>query len=165
MQNNRLTSAKGFTLVELMIVVVIVAIFAAIAIPSYQEYVRRAIAAQAQQEMQRISTELERSKARNFNYLGFPSTVVLPVGATGAAIQYTITVSDGADVSRSLTDSAATGQSWVMRGIWKTAETTNVDNFSFLMTSSGVRCKNKTKANITATNVNNATCGTGREEW
>ncbi|QER38445.1 prepilin-type N-terminal cleavage/methylation domain-containing protein [Acinetobacter suaedae] len=165
MQNSRLTSVHGFTLVELMIVVVIVAIFAAIAIPSYQEYVRRAIAAQAQQEMQRISTELERSKTRNFNYLGFPSTVVLPVGATGSAVQYTITVSDGADVSKSLTDSTASGQSWVMQGIWKTSETTNVDNFSFLMTSSGVRCKNKTKANITATNVDNATCGTGREEW
>ena len=31
---------KGFTLIELMIVLVIVAIFAAIAIPSYQEYAR-----------------------------------------------------------------------------------------------------------------------------
>ncbi|MCH7335853.1 type IV pilin protein [Acinetobacter sp. NIPH 2699] len=165
MRNKRLTPIQGFTLVELMVVVVIVAIFAAIAIPSYQEYVRRAIATQAQQEMQRISTELERSKTRNFNYLGFPNTVVLPVGATGAAIQYTITVSDGTDVSKSLTDSTASGQSWVMRGMWKAADTTNVDNFSFLMTSSGVRCKNKTKANITATNIDNATCGTGREEW
>ncbi|RZF56934.1 prepilin-type N-terminal cleavage/methylation domain-containing protein [Acinetobacter halotolerans] len=168
MLKNRSTHSKGFTLVELMIVVVIVAIFAAIAIPSYQEYVRRAIAAQAQQEMQRLSTELERGKTRNFNYLGFqttPNPIVLPVGATGAAIQYTITVSDGIDVSKSLTDSTASGQSWVMRGMWKAADTTNVDNFSFLMTSSGVRCKNKTKANITATNVGNATCGVGREEW
>ena len=45
---------RGFTLIELMVVVVIVAIFAAIAIPSYQNYVRRAEASQVQQEIQRL---------------------------------------------------------------------------------------------------------------
>ena len=81
MQKTMLSHQKGFTLIELMVVVVIVAIFAAIAIPSYQEYVRRANASQAQQEIQRLATELERSKSRNFNYLGFtttPDPLVLP---------------------------------------------------------------------------------------
>ncbi len=65
---------QGFTLIELMIVVVIVAIFAAIAIPSYQTYIRRAQASQAQQEVQRLASELARWKSRNFSYQGFNLT-------------------------------------------------------------------------------------------
>lgn len=168
MLKNRVIYSKGFTLIELMVVVVIVAIFAAIAIPSYQEYARRAIASQAQQEIQRIAIELERNKTRNFNYIGYqttPNPVVLPVGATGAAIQYTITVFDGANTSLQLTDTGANGQSWIIQAVWKAADPSDVKNFSFLATSSGIKCKNKTKNNITATDVANATCGTGREEW
>lgn len=62
---------RGFTLIELMIVVVIVAIFAAIAIPSYQAYTRKAIAAKAQQEIQLLAEQLERHKGKNFSYLKF----------------------------------------------------------------------------------------------
>ncbi|MFX6213695.1 type IV pilin protein, partial [Acinetobacter baumannii] len=97
-----------FTLIELMIVVVIVAIFAAVAIPSYQAYVLRADASRAQQQMQQIAVQLSRQKSRNFNYIGLSTgattPVILPVGATGSAIKYRITVRDGDDTTKTLTD-------------------------------------------------------------
>ena len=141
MLKNKLAHSRGFTLIELMVVVVIVAILAAIAIPGYQQYARRAMASQAQQEMQRIATELEKHKNRNFNYLNFvtsPNPYILPVGATGTAIKYTITVVDGTNTTKALTDATADGQSWAISSV-----TSDVQNNSFVMTSSGLRCKKK----------------------
>jgi len=168
---------KGFTLIELMIVLVIVAIFAAIAIPSYQEYARRADVSMVQQEMQKIAEQLERHKAKNFTYRGFDpayiygatgpmTSIILPQGATGTAIKYTITIRDADDSTKLLTavdgssppKPTVRGRNWAMK-----AETSDVKNYNFLMTSSGMKCKNKTKANVSYTG-----CGSiaaGREEW
>lgn len=155
----KFTYSLGFTLIELMIVVVIVAIFAAVAIPSYQAYVLRADASRAQQQMQQIAVQLSRQKSRNFNYIGFSTgattPVILPVGATGSAIKYRITVRDGDDTTKTLTDPAALGQNWVIR-----AEASDPNNFTYLFTSNGLRCKNKATSNVTY-----ITCGTGAEPW
>ena len=169
--------SKGFTLIELMVVVVIVAVFTAIAIPSYQQYARRADASMVQQEMQKIAEQLERHKAKNFTYRGFDpayiygatgpmTSIILPQGATGTAIKYTITIRDADDSTKLLTavdgssppKPTVRGRNWAMK-----AETSDVKNYNFLMTSSGMKCKNKTKANVSYTG-----CGSiaaGREEW
>ncbi|MEO7853788.1 MAG: type IV pilin protein [Rubrivivax sp.] len=52
MQRNR---RHGFTLIELMITVAIIAILASIALPSYQEYVRRGRRADAQSFLQEVA--------------------------------------------------------------------------------------------------------------
>ncbi len=148
---------NGFTLIELMVVVVIVAIFAAIAIPSYQAYVRRAEASQAQQEMQKIAASLERHKARNFSYKGFDPD---DEGLGSSTRTYSFELKDGADTSKLLDATDASGRSWVLK-----ATTTDPKNFNYLLTSTGIRCKNTTLANITATKVEDATCGTGGEAW
>lgn len=60
---------QGFTLVEIMIVVVIVGILAAIAYPSYTQYVIKSNRVDAQTEMVRVSSVLQRYKILNSTYL------------------------------------------------------------------------------------------------
>lgn len=58
----------GFTLIELMIVVSIVAILSAIAYPSYQEYVRRSKRADARTQLLEVSQYMQRFYSQNDRY-------------------------------------------------------------------------------------------------
>lgn len=51
---------RGFSLIELMIVIVVVAILAAIAIPSYQDYIRKSRRADAKDAVTRIAAAQEK---------------------------------------------------------------------------------------------------------
>lgn len=75
---------QGFTLIEVMIVVVIVAILAAVAIPSYQDSVRKTRRADAKEALTRIAALQERFFFTNNRYgtfedLGLSSTTGLNV--------------------------------------------------------------------------------------
>ena len=62
--------SQGFTLIEAMIVVAIVAILAAIALPSYQEYVRRGHRAEARAGLQQAATWMERAATATPSFTG-----------------------------------------------------------------------------------------------
>lgn len=143
---------KGFTLIELMITVVIIAVIAAIAIPSYQTYTLRAKETQAKNELERLATLLERHKSRNFNYKGFDATQAQTIK------NYTISIVDGDNTSIALNNTASNGRSWAMKAVSQ-----NPKNYTLLLTSQGLRCKNKTANNVSFTGCGTNT--TGREEW
>ena len=61
---------SGFTLIELMIAVVVVAILTAIALPSYQEYVTRGKITEATSNLADMRVKLEQFFQDNRTYVG-----------------------------------------------------------------------------------------------
>jgi type IV pilus assembly protein PilE len=74
--------AKGFTLIELMITVVIVAILASVALPSYQSYLQRSRRSEAQQMMLSIVNRQQQYLLDARQY-----TDVIGAGGLGIATQ------------------------------------------------------------------------------
>lgn len=62
--------SRGFTLLELMVVVAIIAILAAIAIPSYQSSIAKSRRADAQGALQGLAQAMERFQTNNGTYMG-----------------------------------------------------------------------------------------------
>lgn len=87
--------SRGFTLIELMIVVAVIAILAAIAYPSYTEHVRRSKREAVKAEMVEYAQRAERHHTMNNSYASFTfrengaRTINSPV--SGAAM-YAVTI-------------------------------------------------------------------------
>ena len=98
----------GFTLIELMIVIAIIGILAAIAYPSYQGYIERTNRAEMMSEMQQIASRIESNKINYKRYDRIPLSSILSgtlasdgsvsFPSSGNAL-YTVTVTSDDDIT------------------------------------------------------------------
>lgn len=88
-------TVKGFTLIELMIVITIVGILAAVALPAYQNYIIRTKRADATGVLMAATNAMERYRANNFSYAGAEAgktfSINVPSDGTQAAY-YTLSL-------------------------------------------------------------------------
>jgi type IV pilus assembly protein PilE len=89
-----LANVNGFTMLEVMIVVAIVAILAAIALPNYSDYVKRGKIIEATSALSDLRTRYEQFYLDNRTYAGACAPILLAVGTPRA---FTITCVDGAN--------------------------------------------------------------------
>ncbi len=104
---------KGFTLIELMVVIAVIGILAAIAWPNYQDYLIKSRRAQAQSDMLKIQLGLEKWRANNSTY----TATLSDIGFTDSNDYYNYAVT-GALVS-----DPPTGSVYVIRATAQGAQT------------------------------------------
>jgi type IV pilus assembly protein PilA len=95
--NKLLSKKEGFTLIELMIVVAIIGILAAIAIPAFVNYVKRSKTSEAQGNLKSLFT----GAAAYYESENWAQGVMPAGSSAGAATHCTV---DSADVSYTATD-------------------------------------------------------------
>jgi type IV pilus assembly protein PilE len=95
----RQASQAGFTLLELMITVTVIAILAAIAVPQFGDYTKRGKITEAVATLSDLRVRAERFYADNRTYAGFdqttPGTRYFTYACVTAAATYTCTATGG----------------------------------------------------------------------
>ncbi|SFS19192.1 type IV pilus assembly protein PilE [Dyella sp. OK004] len=100
------THAHGFTLVELMIVVAVIAILAAVAIPSYGRYAYRARRVDGKELLLRIANAQERYYA-TFNRYGALTDIGYTNPAPSEKGYYSVTIATSASAAQAYTATAS----------------------------------------------------------
>lgn len=121
-----MNAQKGFTLIELMIVIAIIGILAAIAIPQYQNYIAKSQVSRAMGETAAIKTAVESCLNEGKTAQG-----ACPLGVTTSNIQ-TITVQGAAPAADGTNGAALTTAATIVATFANNAAATLKDNSATL---------------------------------
>ena len=116
-------SQQGFTLVELMIVVVVIGILSAVAMPAYTDYVKRGKAAEATSTLADMRIKMEQFFQDNRTYIGGPCT------PSGAVKFFTYSCSSG-----------PTATAYILQAAGNASE--SMDSFNFTVDQGNAKTSN-----------------------
>lgn len=108
-------SIRGFSLIELMTVVLVIAVLAGLAYSGYQNQVRKSRRAEAKQILSDVALRQEKWRSNNVSYLGTDSTVAekAAFGTIPSGSYYTISITtaeSGTAFTATAVPNAATDQ-------------------------------------------------------
>lgn len=127
--------AKGFSLIELMIAMAIVAIVTAVALPSFQDTVRKSRRADAKAALLQVATNQEKYRANNTSY----TTSLTNLGFAAA------TNADSTDGYYTINVTAANATSFTATAAPKTGTAQAGDSCTFILTQNGPDISTATK--------------------
>jgi type IV pilus assembly protein PilA len=122
-----LRNKKGFTLIELMIVVAIIGILAAIAIPNFMNYQCKAKQSEAKSNLGNIKTMMEAYRAEYDRYPGTLSLIGFSINTADARYNYTISANDTTTFTAQATTSDLNGttDTWLLSNDGRLNNTAN----------------------------------------
>jgi type IV pilus assembly protein PilE len=94
-------SKRGFTLIELMIVVLVISVLAGLALSGYQKQVRKSRRAEARQVIADLALKQEKYRSNNSTY-----GTIANIGGAQTTTYYTVTLTAGSNTATAYTFTA-----------------------------------------------------------
>ena len=143
----RMCNARGFTLIELMIVLVIIGVLSAVAYPAYQNHVLRTHRAAAAACLQELALQMERRYTTRMAYN--QPVVTLPAAACTAAAagryQFAFGVAPGAAPG---TPAGPTATAYLLQAVPQGAQANDLGCATLGLDQQGVRTRSGNAADV-----------------